>query len=191
MDVMQFLPLVFVFAIMYFLLIRPRIKSHQNDLVNEANICQVKLPRVSERIELDKFHNTYRKTLLKVHGFGSVLLPSGTLFLIGLAVFAWKASQTSDFDLMYNRQAQEDMGSWMIGLGILVVIYLIAAFPYRKAHAEWKEAKLQLTTALRDALAFARDEGATREVIEIEQALEKLERIKSPIFTKLGDTIFG
>jgi len=176
----QVIPLIVVTVIFWAMIIRPQIAA-----IRKPESLKSKLPITSEKVDIDASYKSYRTTLA---GWAQVGVPSGifaVLSLLGLALFLWKITQTSDLALRYSNQTHTAMGEWIIGLGILFLITVGLALPTLRAQRAFKEAKEKFKTDLKDALAIAKDQSETREVIDIEEMLNTLPKTGLGLFAEL------
>lgn len=106
--------------------------------------------------------------------FSMGTLASGGAFGLGLLLFMWKLQQTSDFALRYDRRVQEEVGMWVLSLGLLGLIaiaLLIATLVTAKSVAKASETHVQ---SLQDALAEARASQNVQTQVQIESELRRL-----------------
>jgi hypothetical protein len=136
------------------------------------------LPTASKQVHVDAVYNRYRRSLARWFQFAAPAFALMVCFLLGLALFLWKLTQTSDFALRYSNQAHYEIGVWMISLGVVFVLGCLVGLPGLMAARRFNKVKEEFTRSLRDALAVARDASATREVIEIERMLSRIENAK-------------
>lgn len=171
-------------AIIWLMLIRPEARK----LMAETSLKST-VPESAAHCDLDRRYSDYRQALGR---WFQTAIPSALLsifFLISLAIFLWKISQTSNFALQYSNQAHAELGSWGLGLILLAIAANVPFWPSLFAAKSFKKAKEELSKSLREALAFAGEQSVTREKIEIEDMLRKLANAKGNVFAEFNNKI--
>lgn len=176
--------LIIIVGILWLVMVRPEARK----LMEETGLKDT-VPKAAAHCDLDRPYSDYRQALGR---WFQTAIPSAVLslfFIIGLAIFLLKISQTSNSALQYSNQAQTELGSWAIGIFLLAIAVNIPLWPSLFAAKSFKKAKEELSKSLRDALAFTEKESETREKIEIEDMLRKLVNAKGNIFSELNNKL--
>ena len=88
----------------------------------------------------------------------------GGLTILGILLFFYKISQTSEMALQYSSDVQESVGNWVIVLFIMFVTSLFLQRRAGKCARQLKEMETTFVSDLRQRLASAQDgERATIE----------------------------
>lgn len=88
----------------------------------------------------------------------------GGLTILGILLFFYKISQTSDMAMRYSTEAQESIGNWIIVLFFMFVGSLFLQRRAGKCKTQLKDKEAALVSDLRQRLASAKDgERATIE----------------------------
>ena len=175
---------IIMFITFWFLMVRPHLKEIEKKkslglLSKESEIGSA----------LDPFYQEYLTAFsrwAKFFTFGITPAIAGGIVLV---LFLWKITQTSDFVLGHSGQAHYEMGKWIIVIGVLLISAIPLLIMAARARKPFDVARENLRDKLKDGLAFAKDNGDTRAVIEIEEKLRKLESTKPYADSQLRNLI--
>ena len=95
----------------------------------------------------------------------------GLTFLVLLALLLWKIFQTPAYVLQYSEEAHEQIGMFVLFIGVAFVGVLVAAVPFNKSKKRSEKLKQEAIASLRSSLG---SDASESDRVQVESLLREL-----------------